>query len=79
VRFVKPKSARPPAAPQKNDRRTGVDRRRADIGPPKGVRDRRVSVEPRMPEVKEVHLSPSEWGAFEDAAPSQQKKPPPTS
>jgi hypothetical protein len=79
VRFVKQKSARTPAAPQKNDRRTGVDRRRADVGPPKGVRDRRVSVEPRMPEVKEVDLSPSDWAAFDAVAPLQQKKPPPTS
>jgi hypothetical protein len=79
VRFVKPKIARPPAAPQKNDRRTGVDRRRADVGPPKGLRDRRVSVEPRMPEVQEVDLSPSDWAAFDAVAPVEQKKQPPTS
>ena len=43
------------------------------------MRDRRVSVEPRMPEVKEVDLSPSDWAAFDAVAPLQQKKPPPTS
>lgn len=73
---MKPKSARIPATPQKNDRRTGVDRRRADVGPPKGMRDRRVSVEPRMPEVKELDLSPSDWAAFDAVPPLEQKKKP---
>lgn len=41
------------------DKRCRDDRRDQDIGPPKGWRDRRRSVERRMPEVSEVPFS--EW------------------
>jgi hypothetical protein len=46
------------------DRRSGRDRRRADKGPPFG-RDRRVSVEPRQPDVREVEVSIEEWNALQ--------------
>jgi hypothetical protein len=60
-----------------SDRRSGADRRRIDKGPPGRV-DRRRVVEPRRPEVAELNLTDSEWGAlteqaFSAAAP---KKPP---
>lgn len=58
------------------DRRSGIDRRKADQGPPKGKRERRVSVEPRKPEVQEVDLSPSDWAAFDATVPATHKKPP---
>jgi hypothetical protein len=50
------------------NRRKGVDRRCVDAGPPPGVRDRRVSVEPRKPEVHEVTLTPSEWDTLRELA-----------
>lgn len=67
-------SARPPAT---GDRRTGADRRKADQGPPKGTRERRVSVEPRKPEVQELDLSASDWAALDSVLPPDPKKPPP--
>jgi hypothetical protein len=56
------------------ERRSGVDRRRADKGPPAGVRDRRVGVEPRQPEVHEVTLTPSEWDTLSELAQQPEKK-----
>jgi len=47
------------------ERRSGRDRRKLDKGPPTG-RERRVSVEPRKPEISEVEITPSEWGALEE-------------
>lgn len=49
------------------ERRSGVDRRRVDKGPPGRV-DRRRVVEPRKPEVAELDLSESEWGALTEQA-----------
>lgn len=49
------------------ERRSGVDRRRADKGPPGRV-DRRRVAEPRKPEVAELDLSESEWGALTEQA-----------
>lgn len=49
-----------------SERRSGVDRRRADKGPPAGKRERRVGMEPRSPEVREVEPTPSEWAALVD-------------
>ena len=43
------------------DRRSGTDRRKEDKGPPPGVRERRVSVEPRKPDVHDMPITPSEW------------------
>ena len=45
------------------DRRSGADRRKVDIAPP-GKVDRRRSVESRQPDVTEIEMSPSEWGAL---------------
>ena len=45
------------------DRRSGRDRRREEAPPPNG-RDRRIGLEPRMPEVVETEFSPSEWDAL---------------
>jgi len=59
-------AAAPAGAPV--DRRSGRDRRVADKGAPSG-RDRRVGVEPRKPEVREIELTPSEWGELDAAAP----------
>lgn len=59
------------------DRRSGVDRRRVDKGPPGRVERRRV-VEPRKPEVAELNLTDSEWGALsEQAFPAPAPKKPP--
>jgi hypothetical protein len=68
---VQPK---PNASPRLTERRSGVDRRRADKGPPAGGRDRRVSVEPRQPEVHEVTLTPSEWDTLSELAQQPDKK-----
>lgn len=51
-------------SPNTRDRRSGRDRRQVDLGPPPGVRERRVSVEPRKPEVVEREISPSEWASL---------------
>lgn len=69
----KPHAALTPPRP---DRRTGADRRKVDKGPPKGMRERRVSVEPRQPEVQEVEISPSDWASLTDLPPPPPPKPP---
>ncbi|MCG2578594.1 hypothetical protein LZ012_16475 [Dechloromonas sp. XY25] len=43
----------------KNDKRSGTDRRQREVGPPNGWRDRRKTVERRVPEVHEIPFS--EW------------------
>jgi hypothetical protein len=43
----------------KNDKRSGYDRREKEQGPPKGWLDRRKAVERRVPEVQEIPFS--EW------------------
>jgi hypothetical protein len=48
------------ASPLPTDRRSGQERRKVDKAPP-GGRDRRVSVEPRKPEVQELEITPSAW------------------
>lgn len=67
---MKPRAAPTPAKP---DRRKGVDRRKVDKGPPKGARERRVSVEPRQPEVQEVDISPSDWASLNELPPPTPK------
>ena len=49
------------------DRRSGKDRRQVDGNPP--GRERRRNVEPRKPEVVELDLTPSEWGALTGEGP----------
>lgn len=44
---------------QVKDKRDGGDRRTSELGPPNGWRERRRSVERRLPEVKEIPFS--EW------------------
>ncbi len=59
------------------DRRSGVDRRRADKGPPGRV-DRRRVAEPRKPEVAELDLTDSEWSVLKEQtsiAPAAKKPP----
>jgi hypothetical protein len=65
-----------PSSPDKSpargaDRRSGLDRRVEDKGPP-GKSDRRRLIEPRKPEVVELELSDSDWAAL------TQSPPPPT-
>jgi hypothetical protein len=62
-------------APRTTDRRTGIDRRRVDLGPPKGI-ERRRSVEPRKPDVQEVDLTASDWANFDALNPIKPKTPP---
>lgn len=45
------------------DRRTGKDRREVEDAPPTG-RERRHTVEPRMPEVTELDMTAEEWEAL---------------
>ncbi len=61
---IRPLGANPPPV----DRRSGVDRRRADKGPP-GGRERRLGIEPRRPEVVEREASPSEWATLQELPP----------
>jgi hypothetical protein len=49
----------------KNDKRTGVDRRTRESGPPNGWRERRKSVERRLLEVDEIPFSV--WLAYRPA------------
>ena len=46
-----------------NDRRSGRDRRNTEEGPPGGYEGRRA-VEPRQPELTELHLSEEELRAL---------------
>jgi hypothetical protein len=54
------------------NRRTGIDRRRVDKGPP-GRRERRINLEPRKPDVVERELTPSEWAALQEQLPQPKK------
>ncbi len=45
------------------ERRSGQDRRQREDGPP-DRHERRLAVEPRQPEVRELHLSPQELEAM---------------
>lgn len=54
------------------DRRTGNDRRKVDI-PRKGLPERRRSVESRQPDVVEIDMSTTEWGALQDAPQKQRQ------
>ena len=47
----------------RHDRRSGADRRKVDI-PRKGEPERRRNVESRQPDVVEIDMSRSEWGAL---------------
>lgn len=49
-----------------SNRRTGRDRRQRDVGPPPGQRERRVSIEPRKPEVLEVDPTDSAWAELQE-------------
>mgnify|MGYP001210441333 CR=1 FL=1 len=61
------------ATAQPTERRSGIDRRKEDKGPPSG-RERRVGMEPRKPEIQEIDLTPSEWAALEDQVRIEPKK-----
>ncbi len=57
------------------DRRSGKDRRQTEAGPP-DKHERRRSIEPRQPEVRELHLSPEELVAMGfDAAQAELAQP----
>ena len=56
-------------SPSTHDRRSGRDRRQVDQGPPPGVRERRVNVEPRKPDVVEREVTPSEWDSLNGTVP----------
>lgn len=68
---------RPPKTSAKTttDRRSGRDRRQVDKGPP-GRAERRRVAEPRKPEVAELDMTESEWGALaqESVTPPDPKK-----
>ena len=64
------KSAAQPKPPER-ERRTGEDRRKLDLVPPSKA-ERRRSVESRKPDVVEIEMSNSEWGAL-----TQEPPPPP--
>ncbi len=49
---------------QGEDRRIRKDRRQQDKGPPQGWRDRRRSVERRLPTVEEDPISHREWQEY---------------
>lgn len=58
------KPAPRPAALPGAERRSGKDRRRVDLRLP-GEHERRRSVEPRKPEVRELELSESQWAGLQ--------------
>ena len=47
----------------RNDRRSGADRRKVDV-PRKGLPERRRNLESRQPDVVEIEMTTSEWGAL---------------
>jgi hypothetical protein len=49
------------------NRRSGKDRRQVDEGPPTRV-ERRKTPEPRQPDVAEIELTESQWGALQGAS-----------
>jgi hypothetical protein len=53
----------PDHKPREGDRRSGVDRRKVDAGPPTR-HERRRNLESRKPDVVEIEMSNSEWGAL---------------
>ena len=55
------------------ERRSGRDRRKVDKGSPTG-RERRVSLEPRKPEITEIEVSPSEWAALQEQVRPEPKR-----
>lgn len=65
-------SAPAPSTALPAERRTGKDRRDAELGPP-GKRERRTALEARKPQVVELEMSPSEWAAFGDVLPAADK------
>lgn len=66
-----------PSPPSKPfvERRSGMDRRKVNLGPPAGMRERRVNLEARKPEVQEISLSASDWVRFDEAVPLQPRAP----
>ena len=48
----------------KTNRRKEHERRNEDLGPPSGWRDRRRSVERRMPEIREISMPTEEFMAI---------------
>lgn len=49
----------------RHDRRAGTDRRKLDV-PRKGLPERRRNVESRQPDVVEIEMTTSEWGALRE-------------
>jgi hypothetical protein len=49
---------------RKDKRALQEDRRGADVGPPKGWRDRRKGVERRIPVTEEVDVTDSQWATY---------------
>lgn len=45
----------------KNERRSGTDRRKRDVGPPNGWADRRKLAERRLPAAEETEISADEF------------------
>lgn len=62
----------PGTTPSRVERRSGVDRRQVDNGPPDG-RERRRAIEPRKPEVIEREPTPSEWAILQETVPPRPK------
>jgi hypothetical protein len=57
-----------PLPPARADRRSGIDRRKADVK--YAGKDRRRGVESRKPEVVELDMSTSEWTALNQDPPT---------
>ncbi|MBH9579214.1 hypothetical protein [Inhella proteolytica] len=53
--------ARPAAGAFSQERRSGSDRRQRDEGPPRGLRERRVHMEARRPQVEELEMTLEEF------------------
>lgn len=52
-------------------RKSHEDRRKLDIGPPKGWLERRKRVERRIPEAAEIEVSETEWALYFGSRSSQ--------
>lgn len=56
------------------DRRSGKDRRQSDQGPP-STRERRTTVEPRLPEMVEIQVTDEELRSLGFAPPTPPAEP----
>ncbi|MBB5204961.1 hypothetical protein HNQ51_002280 [Inhella inkyongensis] len=66
------RSGQPDSQWPATERRSGRERRMRDRGPPVGMRERRVHMEPRAPQVEELEMSLSDFQKLIDQSQAPQ-------